>query len=161
MRSDVPIQIVEQHIRRFFAGHDITKHTWLLGPVPDAMPEFQVLCAGPGPRTGCWTYLSLGASTISHDETGLLEFFVVAPDNILKMEIAAASGNLDTLRIASHSLKSNGRDFGAVDLANLCQRLEQACKSGAVSDAVGQVAAIAAAFAAAKSSLKKLVAGNE
>ncbi|MCY1126517.1 Hpt domain-containing protein [Frigidibacter sp. RF13] len=102
---------------------------------------------------------------IGGDQDDLLEllneFFVVAPDNLLKMERAAASGNLDTLRIASHSLKSNGRDFGAVDLANLCQRLEQACKSGAVSDAVGQVAAITDAFAAAKASLKKLVAGNE
>ena len=45
----------------------------------DAMPAFQVLCAGPGPRTDCWTYLSLGASTVSHDGTGQLEFFVVAP----------------------------------------------------------------------------------
>lgn len=79
MISEVPIKTVDQHIRRFFTGHEITEHKWLLGPVPEAMPEFQVLCAGPGPRTGCWTYLSLGASTISHDESGLLEFFVVAP----------------------------------------------------------------------------------
>lgn len=75
----MPIKIVDQHIRQFFTGHDITNHKWLLGPVPDAMPDFQVLCAGPGPRIGCWTYLSLGASTICHDQTGLLEFFVIAP----------------------------------------------------------------------------------
>lgn len=75
----VPIEAVEQHIRRFFNGHEITKYKWRLGPAPNAWPEFQVLRAGPGPRTGCWTYLSLGASTISHTESGLCEFFVVGP----------------------------------------------------------------------------------
>ncbi|MDI3338852.1 Hpt domain-containing protein [Defluviimonas aestuarii] len=88
------------------------------------------------------------------------EFFVVAPDYLRKMQEAALSGDLDNLRIASHSLKSNSRDFGAVDLAGLCQSLEHACKSGAVSDAASQVAAIDAAFAAAKTSLNKLVVGN-
>lgn len=89
------------------------------------------------------------------------EFFVVAPDNLRKMEKAAASGDIHTLRIASHSLKSNSRDFGAVALADLCQGLEHACKSGSVPDSVDRVAAIAEAFEAAKPSLTKLVVGNE
>lgn len=84
MTSRISIKRVEDHIRRFFAGHVITKHQWTLGPVPDAMPEFRILCAGPGPRTGFWTYLSIGASLITHDSSGLLEFFVVAPSEDLR-----------------------------------------------------------------------------
>lgn len=84
MTSDVSIKVVDQHIRGFFAGHSMTRHQWELGPVPDAMPEFQVLCAGPGPRTEYWTYLSVGASTILHEGSGLLEFFVVAPSEDLR-----------------------------------------------------------------------------
>lgn len=84
MTSGVPIKRVEEHIRRFFAGHVITEHQWTLGPMPDAIPEFRILCAGPGPRTDCWTYLSLGNSTILHEESGLLEFFVVAPSEDLR-----------------------------------------------------------------------------
>lgn len=79
MTSDVPAITIEDHIRRFFAGHAITEHHWTLGPMTDAMPAFRVLCAGPGPRSGCWTYLSVGASTIAHESSGLLEFFLVAP----------------------------------------------------------------------------------
>ena len=79
MKPVVPAKTIERHIRQFFAGHEIAEHQWTLGPMPDAMPEFRVLCAGPGPRIDCWTYLSLGVSTVMHDESGLLEFFVVAP----------------------------------------------------------------------------------
>jgi len=82
--SEVPTKTVEDHIRRFFAGHAITEHQWTLGPAPAAMPEFRILCAGPGPRTGCWTYLSIGASVITHDSSGSLEFFVVAPSEDLR-----------------------------------------------------------------------------
>jgi hypothetical protein len=86
--SGVPIKTVDQHIRRFFEGHVITEHQWTLGPVSDSMPNFRVLCVEPGPRTGCWTYLSLGASTIFHHDAGLLEFFVVAPaEDILHVEL--------------------------------------------------------------------------
>ena len=84
VRSGAPIKTVNDHIRRFFTGHAITEHQWTLGPVPDAMPEFRILCAGPGPRTACWTYLSVGASAITHETSGLLEFFVVAPSEDLR-----------------------------------------------------------------------------
>lgn len=82
--SSESIAAVERHIRQFFSGHEISKHQWMLGPTPDAMPGFRVLCAGPGPRTGHWTYLSLGASAIENAASGSLEFFLVAPAEDLR-----------------------------------------------------------------------------
>lgn len=91
----------------------------------------------------------------------LEEYFLVGPENLRKMERAAATGNLDALRIAAHSMKSNSRDFGAVALAGICERLERGCKAGSVDDAPGQVAAAAEAFAAARTTLTKLVTEDE
>lgn len=91
----------------------------------------------------------------------LEEFLVVAPDGLRKMERAVNSGDLDALRIAAHSLKSNSRDFGAVALAGLCQDLEHACKSGVVVNAAGQVEAIAEAFATTRTALESMVSSHE
>lgn len=77
--------IVEQHIRDFFADHAITEHHWALGPMTDTIPGFRVLCAAPGSRTNCWTYLSVGASTIEHEDGGLLEFFIISPVEDLRL----------------------------------------------------------------------------
>lgn len=84
MNPSFRCEVVERHIREFFAGHTITEHRWTLGPVSDAIPQFRVLCAAPGERTGCWTYLSVGASTIEIDQAGLLEFFIISPIEDLK-----------------------------------------------------------------------------
>jgi hypothetical protein len=43
------------------------------------LPGFHVVVIGPGPRTGLWTYASLGASCIETGEHGI-EFFVLAPE---------------------------------------------------------------------------------
>lgn len=91
----------------------------------------------------------------------LEEFFSAAPEILRRMEHAANNNDINALRIASHSLKSNGRDFGAVTLAGLCENLERACKSGTVEDAPGQVTAIASAFDAARRALERGVPGNE
>jgi HPt (histidine-containing phosphotransfer) domain-containing protein len=81
------------------------------------------------------------------------EFDTSTPQTLDKMKSAAAAGNLDALRIAAHSLKSNGRDFGAVRLANLCEALEHDCREGTVEDAVGRVSAISENLRAAKAAL--------
>ena len=78
-------QVVEAHIRDFFAGHEITNQQWTLGPVPEAMPDFKVLSVAPGNLTDCWTYLSVGASLIEHDDSGLLEFFIMSPFEDLRI----------------------------------------------------------------------------
>ena len=75
-------QLIDTHIRSFFAEHAVTEHQWNLGPTSDAMPEFRVLEIGPGERTACTSYISLGSHTIRHPETGILEFALLtrAPD---------------------------------------------------------------------------------
>ena len=51
----------------------------------------------------------------------LEEFETSTPDTLAKMQAAAAEGDLEALRISVHSLKSNGRDFGATRLAAACE----------------------------------------
>ena len=53
----------------------------------------------------------------------LEEFETSTPQTLAEMQAAAAAGDLGALRIASHSLKSNGRDFGADALATACDPL--------------------------------------
>lgn len=91
----------------------------------------------------------------------LEEFLVLAPDALRKMEEAAETGDLGALRISSHSLKSNSRDFGLVVLADICDSLERACKEGSVDDAPRRVAAASEAFASASIALRALVTGHE
>ena len=84
----------------------------------------------------------------------LEEFEEVGPSTLKNMQDAAASGDLDALRISSHSLKANGRDFGATALSKACEGLEHACKSGEVADPVGQVEKIATELDRARAALK-------
>ncbi len=97
-------------------------------------------------------------SVIGGDKEDLLEllneFQESAPILVGKMKAAAAEANLESLRISAHSLKSNGRDFGAVTLADLCENLEHACKSGEVSDPVEKVDEILRALDAAREALR-------
>ena len=79
MAAKPTTEVVDQHIRQFFAGHEITSHQFQAGPAVQSLPDLRILCVAPGPRTGCWTYLSLGASSIVHEDSGLLEFFLIAP----------------------------------------------------------------------------------
>ena len=84
----------------------------------------------------------------------LEEFEEVGPSTLATMQSAAASGDMDALRIASHSMKSNGRDFGATALAQACEALEHACREGAVADPEAQVQAIANELESARAALK-------
>ncbi len=83
----------------------------------------------------------------------LEEFEDATPKTLEKMAAAASSGDLDSLRISTHSLKSNGRDFGATALAQLCEALENDCRDGTVDDPVDRVAAIAVELDRARSAL--------
>lgn len=89
------------------------------------------------------------------------EFLTSTPGLVSRMEKAAEDGNLDSLRIASHSLKANGRDFGASSLAALCERLEGDCKSGLVEDPVGRVAMIARQLVTTQEALGRMMANYE
>ena len=51
------------------------------------------------------------------------DFETEGPATLAKMQTAAEAGDLTSLRISSHSLKSNARDFGATELARNCEML--------------------------------------
>ncbi len=76
-----------------------------------------------------------------------------APELASRISAAARSDDLDALRIAAHTLKSNARDFGAMRLSAMCEDLEQECRSGAVADPVSKAEAIASEEAAARQTL--------
>lgn len=83
----------------------------------------------------------------------LEEFENDTPKTLQTMTEAAQSADLDALRIASHSLKSNGRDFGAVALATACEALERACQEGSVDDPVARVREISEELQRARTAL--------
>ncbi len=83
----------------------------------------------------------------------LEDYRSTAPDLAAEISVAAEAGDLDRLRIAAHTLKSNARDFGALRLSSLCEALERECRAGLVADARGSAAAIFAAEADARRAL--------
>lgn len=86
------------------------------------------------------------------------EFRSAAPELAAQIGAAADCGDLDALRIAAHTLKSNARDFGALQLSTLCESLEHECRNGAVPDAPARAAAIAQAEAAVTLALSDITA---
>lgn len=69
---------IEKHLRSFFQSSDeIQFHQWS-GPIKTRLPGFRVMVIPPGPKTGLWTYASLGACTGQDDEYAN-KFFILAP----------------------------------------------------------------------------------
>ena len=83
----------------------------------------------------------------------IMDFQSEAPELAAKIREAAAEGDLESLRITAHTLKSNARDFGAMRLSALCEELEHECRTGAVADPNGMANAISAAETAARGAL--------
>ena len=81
------------------------------------------------------------------------EFENTTPDIMDQIRAAGSTRDWAALRISTHSLKSSGRDFGALELATLCERLEHQCRAQAVTDADGQIARIGSALDAARQAL--------
>lgn len=65
----------------------------------------------------------------------------------------AASGSADDLIRPAHSMKSSSLNVGALGLGALCRALEEAARTGKVSDATQQVTAIATGFEEVRSAL--------
>lgn len=89
------------------------------------------------------------------------EFEASTPKTLEKLRTAATEEIIDTLRISAHSLKSNGRDFGAIRLANLCANLEHECKSGEVSAPLEKVAEIQHELDLAREALGNIQFSND
>jgi HPt (histidine-containing phosphotransfer) domain-containing protein len=60
------------------------------------------------------------------------------------------------VRRIAHSLKSNGADFGAITLSNLCKELELQAKSGVLDDAAILAAQIGDEYVKVESALKAI-----
>ncbi|MEO0486700.1 MAG: Hpt domain-containing protein [Pseudomonadota bacterium] len=88
------------------------------------------------------------------------EFIETSPDLIETLQQAAAHTDLDAMRVASHSLKGNARDFGATALAELSAALETACKSGDVDGAIQLLSQVTEAEKAARHALLSIEASN-
>lgn len=83
------------------------------------------------------------------------DYLSMAPELVQRLIGAHARGDLETLRITAHELKSNARDFGAEDLADLCEALERRAGRGADIDR-GELKKIAAAEENARVLLARL-----
>jgi Suppressor of fused protein (SUFU) len=72
-----PNATVRRHLQQFFAGHSHSEHVWTLGPAHEELPRLRVVEFASGPKTGLWTYVTVGAWEACKDPR--LEFLIVAP----------------------------------------------------------------------------------
>ncbi len=96
-----------------------------------------------------------------NDLAELLEDFKSeAPAMLAKMQSAAVAEDLTALRISVHSLKSNARDFGATELAKLCEALERDCHRGDMDDPIDRVGKVADELGRAQSVLAEIASAH-
>ncbi len=69
-----------------------------------------------------------------------------APILLNRIRNAASHSDVPALHLASHSLKANSAEFGALTLANLCLQLETMAKSGQIENCQALITQIEAAF---------------
>jgi len=76
--------------------------------------------------------------------TELVEQFIAdTPGLVTAARAGLESGDVDEVRRAAHTLKSNAATFGALELAERSRRLEEDAKAGAIEDGEGQIRGIA------------------
>jgi two-component system sensor histidine kinase/response regulator len=76
-----------------------------------------------------------------------------APRLLRELQDGAANGDVATLGRASHMLKSNSANVGALKLASRCNELETLARAGSVARAAELVAGVGAEFEAVKAAL--------
>lgn len=69
--------VIRHHLRRFFTGHTSEEYQWMLGPAVEELPRLRVVEFAPGPKTGLWSYVTVG-SWEAHEQR--LEFLIAAPE---------------------------------------------------------------------------------
>jgi HPt (histidine-containing phosphotransfer) domain-containing protein len=65
-------------------------------------------------------------------------------------------GDVEELRRAAHTLKSNGRTFGAAELADLSEELEQSAQTGTLAGAAELVTRVEREYARVENALEAL-----
>jgi HPt (histidine-containing phosphotransfer) domain-containing protein len=74
------------------------------------------------------------------------EFLGDAPTQLGTLREAASSGDAEGAKRAAHTLKGNGRTFGAEELASLCQEAEAASAAGDLDAVLARVDEIGEAW---------------
>lgn len=74
------------------------------------------------------------------------ELLTDAPQQLATLREAATAGDAETTRRAAHTLKGNGRTFGATEFASLCQEVEAAAANGDLDVALLRSADISSAW---------------
>jgi CheY-like chemotaxis protein len=119
--------------------------------------------AGAGGQNGGGLALD-GAAVESLKELGGDEFVAEVVDTFLgeapalvaALRTALESGDLELLRRAAHTLKSNGQTFGAAEFSELCRALELRAKNGELEGASGLVEQIEDEYRALEQALAVL-----
>lgn len=83
-------------------------------------------------------------------------FLVDAPQQILAIQAALSSGDVESFRRAAHSLKSNAASFGADRLAELAYELELLGRQNQLGDAGARLEVLEEAYELAAVELKEL-----
>jgi len=73
------------------------------------------------------------------------------------MRASSSAADWPALKRAAHTAKGSGRDFGAIELAEICGQLELDAAAGVVSDADERIARAEQAFATACDTLISLL----
>ena len=99
------------------------------------------------------------------DDPGFLaelidDFVADAPTQLESLREAATSGDAIGARRAAHTLKGNGRTFGAGELATLCQDAEAAAGAGDLDAVLARVDAIDAEWRRVREELLALRDGR-
>jgi response regulator RpfG family c-di-GMP phosphodiesterase len=80
-------------------------------------------------------------------------FLEAGPDLVRTVRRSFEQGDLDELRRAAHTLKANGRTFGASSLASLSETLERSAQAQSLGGAADLVAQIESEFARVEGAL--------
>ena len=84
----------------------------------------------------------------------LVDTYLREGDRLVEsLVIAAFAHRVGDLVLPAHSLKSSSLNLGALELSELCRRLEEDARSGTVANAVDRASEVKAAFAEARAAL--------
>jgi len=84
------------------------------------------------------------------------ELLADAPRQLEALRAGLAAGDAEPVRRAAHTLKGNGRTFGAEELASVSQELEAAAAAGDLGAAGAKVADLEAAWERVRPALESL-----
>ena len=86
------------------------------------------------------------------------DYLETAPTLAKTILDASENRDIDAMRIAAHTLKSNARDLGAIRVSEQAAAIENACKSDDIETATAAASEIEVEAAAANEALSKLKA---